>query len=557
MITFDGERSRKRLPVAKKALANITDLGLPAKASMFEGFTYKVWQMDRGKLTGGRITAPAGIFVMLSDEAGFKQFVCDSFQTIAAPIFDALLGDRYAMLPSPMPAVGAGLSAVSGTSLGGSGAAAQETDAATIVQTDPLLQWSAPTPVCLPLAGEFVLMHLGYERLSNHLVNVTQAVHCHSDGSGDTASPAISRAWSTEDETATTANSARTIPLRVQPDYFEYIDWKTGDLFAVDGKRNVLRYEGAYLPTGAVFGVYPTVDQVMVGASADLKNKVAIPGDYSMLQIAAHYSRTAADIKGVCALRVVGASESEPFILSLCFVSLATAHQAVSYPILKESLETLGFVIADVDDAQIALGMLFGWPAESELTGGSRDTVTFADAAGSVYSWHRTIGGVKFQVPEGVVEAALVMPPEVLADATLRPRILLMAETVYCCLAGSKEGAIIYLYVGSPFAAWEEVALPDGVTMYSVRVMQPGETRETTGFIGIGKDVVEGVATYRVYLKLAGREWVGLSPIPATAVNDTLATWDVCVFGNDPIARAMQQVRQHPTAIQSRRPSLR
>lgn len=75
MITFDGDRSMKRKWFAKKQLGVIRDIDVPAKAVVWDGFTFKVWQM--GDLSGGRITAPMGAVVLMSTHTGIEIAVAD------------------------------------------------------------------------------------------------------------------------------------------------------------------------------------------------------------------------------------------------------------------------------------------------------------------------------------------------------------------------------------------------------------------------------------------------------------------------------------------------
>jgi len=75
MITFDGDRSKKRKWFANKQLAVIKDIDVPAKAVQWDGFTVKVWQ--QGDLSGGRVTAPMGAVVAISNTDGIRLSVAD------------------------------------------------------------------------------------------------------------------------------------------------------------------------------------------------------------------------------------------------------------------------------------------------------------------------------------------------------------------------------------------------------------------------------------------------------------------------------------------------
>ena len=62
MIIPDSDRALKRLWYAKKKLSVIKMHDLPAKATLYEGFTMKVWQ--QGELEGGFIKSPMGLVVL-------------------------------------------------------------------------------------------------------------------------------------------------------------------------------------------------------------------------------------------------------------------------------------------------------------------------------------------------------------------------------------------------------------------------------------------------------------------------------------------------------------
>jgi len=78
MIRTDGDRSLKRKWFAKKKLAEIIDMDIPAKAYQYEGFLYKVQQLS-DEVNGGFIKAPMGVVVMLSSPEGVKIAVSDSW----------------------------------------------------------------------------------------------------------------------------------------------------------------------------------------------------------------------------------------------------------------------------------------------------------------------------------------------------------------------------------------------------------------------------------------------------------------------------------------------
>ena len=78
MIKTDGDRSKKRLWFAKKQLAIVKELNIPAKATNYEGFKINVWQVG-DDIGGGSVTAPMGAVILCSTPDGIKIAVCDNW----------------------------------------------------------------------------------------------------------------------------------------------------------------------------------------------------------------------------------------------------------------------------------------------------------------------------------------------------------------------------------------------------------------------------------------------------------------------------------------------
>ena len=75
MIRTDGDRSLKRKWFAKKKLAQIKEMDLPASCVVWDGFRFKAWQL--GDLDGGSVIAPMGAVVACSTQDGIKIAVAD------------------------------------------------------------------------------------------------------------------------------------------------------------------------------------------------------------------------------------------------------------------------------------------------------------------------------------------------------------------------------------------------------------------------------------------------------------------------------------------------
>lgn len=96
MIRTDGNRSLQRMWFAKKKLAQIIEMDIPAKAAILDGFLIKVNQQD--DITGGFIMAPMGLRVYCSKDTGVFCCNADFWGGIIKPgvplaLIDANLGD--------------------------------------------------------------------------------------------------------------------------------------------------------------------------------------------------------------------------------------------------------------------------------------------------------------------------------------------------------------------------------------------------------------------------------------------------------------------------------
>lgn len=617
MITADGERSLKRLPQAKKALALIEMLDLPAKASITEGFRYRVWQLDGGELSGGRVVAPLGALVLYSSGTAIRQFVLDSLETVAAEIgkgcgaldtgctLDTLEG-RGLLAVSPLPAT------FDDTILRYDSAASATAGAyAMPLYTYPTFK--AAQPVATPRGGESCYVdHVSHVAgglggaITSLLVSANlRETHCYS--SGRTLSPAPSDRQSGFYLDVLSNVNAGLLPqinvmtcLSQQPGYWERVcvlPGPNGFKFVAGDLNNVFMvYTGYTAATKSYILGYLTIGSVLATAPSSVRSALA-PQWPTHLYGA--YIRTASDVKGIavlenpalggyrCPLLPPPGSNCVPdadqvWQITLSFVSLNTGLTVKTandfYTFMNGVFLSSEFDWAFPDrqailDAYNAVdpplpanlkvpyhtifGFILGWP-NAVMVALRRDTVTFPDASGDFYSWVRDTApnGFRFSpsLAAGIERKTVNVPAQVLSDATLRPCIFLAAAGVYYCVADNAAGEIKGLHVGSPFAAWEQVILPTGVTMYSVRGVVIAGTAAASAFIGVGKTVTPAagmtpeISTYRVYFKPVGGEWVGISTLPVQAVDDAVASWDVCVFGDDPLAQSMQSLVQQPVA---------
>lgn len=615
-IKVDGERSRKRLPIAKKALALIKDMGFLSRAGIYDGFMYKVWQMDAGNLSGGFVVAPFGIAVLLSDANGTKQFVCDSAQCAAG-----LVGDRKVRLLD--------VTTTANEHVVASFAGAEDDGSTLNYSTGNAMPpgWRARRPLPIPYGGEVVLNYIAF---NGHGAFVCSAEASHCFDTGSVPMPALNRQH--RDVPPAGSDAGYFIPMRVTAGYFDVVYCKPGYCYYSEGSPVLMAYQyNHHLYGYGVSNVIAIPLFAAKGATYQFQQKLRI-GNFGVPVYlrAAYYSRVAADVLGVSVIHaphavtcpdpdkcVTGSAaeiaicrqeaqdaldaaiedptspcvavDDKRFVLDMVFTSLAGGSQMLDFEQLRVALYALAdgelnwippevnpaYVSGDEDVTDklrvVAVAVssaLFGWPVDSEYTKSARDTVTFADTDGVVYSWLRCgdpgatqnaeggsftgarQGGFKFSYPEGFTRTPLSMPPECLSNPALRPNVQLITETSYLCPLELAGGELAGCFLGSPFGSWTAIPMPSGATMLTVQVTEPADTVDEIGLVGIGK--LDGV--YFVFFKPGGGEWQRLSSIQAGEVDAATAAWGVCVFGDTGLSVSSQSVRQHP-AIQASRPN--
>lgn len=451
MISVDGDRSRKRLPVANKALAVITDLDLPAKAGIHEGFIYKVWQHDKGDLSGGRITSPAGIFVLCSVAAvadGYSappttpptpaapklskihQLVCDSYETGAAPIYSsAKKGGRHIQAPADTPTGGAEAVVEGGK---------------TAVRTIVVIP-QGQRPLCVPSVGDHLVVALVTSVENYGDVASAQVTHCYSSGRNDVGSPGVT-------EFLYALGDAVIAPLRIAPGSFEYLSWVSNVC------RPFAAFKDFIVATRRSVSASVNVSQRLTGKEVykaapaqywDLTAKTEYLYDPRPLNIGTYASYIAAvagtagaaptppeppKVRGIVALYtafsyvpdhsgnitppnpLVATAETAKYIVTLSFFDMpdeASVVTTVDFSVLEAKLHALikdeltfipnftqtgggkVYKLGEPADGRIAgtqcagaLGHILGGPAEGWYTAGHY-TTTFSDAKGVVYSWGR------------------------------------------------------------------------------------------------------------------------------------------------------------------------
>lgn len=604
MITADGERSRRRIPAAKKALDAITMLDLPAKAGIIEGFRYRVWQLEEGELSGGRIVAPMGVYVVLADAGGFKTFVCDSVESAAGPVFDSAVGDRFVRFPSIIAAQ----PNVSWPIL--DWAAVRDTQDFVVAPAGPANQdgsavdgtpYKFPTPVCAPIAGEIVATLLSFFQpralpIYSKPFSLFQATHCYSNGQSNPSSlPAFGWGAHITNLGFTAGRQAsRLILMSSASDLVEVIAWKPAREYS-GAYPHFFRYWRYYPATGEVdqadmigtAALYPgapadfisrtslpkagTVDGIDIDQLGVLwvglrgihflharpwdPSYLSFPGAYAQLQF------TLAFYSPGQGWRTVNYDTLEPQLTALAAGELSWAWKLGSYtePPAQETLVTTHkWVMAVISG---------GWPVDRDYSVFDADgnisamTVTdaalFMDSDGSAYAWLRCCDPAAVQDAAGQYSSAPKLGGIKFSYPDGITRVpLAMPLTVLGDITLHPEILMTQAGVYSCFATKSTgevihayIGSPFGMweeiplpaaAMQVIRIFTPGPTAAATGLVGIGKVVIDGAVVHRVFIKVPGT--MDWAALSRIPVESVSpqAEWEVCVFGADELPRPLQ-----------------
>jgi hypothetical protein len=614
-VSTDGLRSQRRVPFVTKVYRKINELNIPAKGGVFQGFVYKVINIGQD-LWKGWIKAPMGVLVTRSTVDSIRQYTYDSIEVSPDRIFSSSNQNRFFLYPDPLP------SGFEKVQVFFDGAATRN-----IIQTP--VDSKPARPVTLCARGE-QLLTLAAFRAINSRVHAATVHHCYSDGRDVSGTASITSYFLIGPSASLQYTMTLIRPpsmrnrygyvlhkaglLRYNTTTFRPIIWEYYEvqLSPKDAVSAVLHadilaetYGGssqlsakmraafssggqaAAANTGGMFGV---VGETFCGISVtytDLRKCTFAPGTCATF-FADPVSNIVSDADLKFSVMLYYLPKNDATLLTTdqlaAPVGALLAGELSYYAPSGFNPLTFDPLNVQLDAFLLArtLGRLFGWPAEDEYSQGAgtdvltpRDTVTFFDADGEVYSWLRCLdpdatqgydysgspgaGAIKFDATSVFERVSVVMPAVVLDTVGVRPKILMMTDTTYYCVADNSSNIIFGLFVGSPFDEWVEIDLPEGATMHTIRCMQPGDSADSCGFIGIGRQELEDGIVYEfTYIKVAGKDWRRLAPIgQATAFPLTTESWDVCTFGDDAITQQMLSVQQVPTAVGARAPELR
>jgi len=578
MITFDGDRSLKRRWFAKKKLAQIKEMDIPAACPIWDGFRFKVWQLNKD-LDGGRVAAPMGAVVTCSTQDGIKIAVADYWAGGFNPAQDlyvmfkdlGVAGEFTTFFNSsidpltgyyPMKFVPSVNSSYFGL-----------VDGDTSGPDTVLVEDYSSYPVLLPQVGE----------LYNILVS-DYLLYDFTETGGIVW-------WQQMFEKNTSfyiANGSQQSRIDCVAKRIEYADgyapwvtyYKTGaDRYT--SAHNTWLYDFVGDPLQKTVGY--TID-VMAGVSGSIRFIDIVTDE---IPITLRNIFVTSENDGSC--EPVG---SYAFDGTLFHAVNASTHLYSSGHELCEASEyyddnpehdhwrlfysmVVNGNVNLVNSSQF-LALLDDLATEDCLTDWFNakrmfeqlvgafpntihtvpyDSVMFHDHAGIIYTWTRKYGAVKFTAT-GLFLATVLVPSQVSGEEGVRPDITyagVFDDThLYLCVSNKVKVGVRAVHYGSPFTGW--TALPgcsDGVDLISVRPCMV--TPEKIFLIGVVKYTVNDVEKYA----FASLNWIpestdlwqimGELPFPVgNADNFALG-----LYGDDPRADALASYQCPPIVPQS------
>ena len=612
MITFDGDRSKKRKWFADKQLNIINVIDVSAKVVKWDGFTFKVWQ--QGEINGGRVTAPMGAVVARVDGQGGLQVAVADYWAGAMSMYREVHG-----LIKESAYLGHFTFAT----------AEQMTDLG--YDTIPFypLQISShyggnvlylfPTPGIMPHYGEsYDITYKGVVTINSAPIGEPENYNKFKD------MYERSRSFYFQDNTvlqrrATTFSQSDTFILGllgvIAPHYEVYSllqqmnheqqVYSLAYRFKVIGGLKAAAYrttiparfnseDPATFPVGETIPIGYMIPSSLIPAeiSSDLRN---IMLDTSQITInpVCTYAYSNAGLQAL--LVVVNATGMDYHRVGLpagdlddyydanpgayhwrLFFSLwdgtnVSVHTISQFGGLLETLSTEDSAIDDLPDpdadenTRMMLAVLQRissvWP--NQHPDSPYDSAMFHAHTGDVYSWSRLYGMIRFS-SSGMSRSAIAVPAIVSSEVGCRPEIYysgLYGEVqFYICLANKVNVNILGVYVGSPFTSW--FALPTMLEGYVLIQCRPVVVRPDMIFlIGIA---LAGTELFFTSIKIIVPEdetletmimptWSIQSKLPFTHDEYNLNCYQTGLFGDDKMVEELKNFAS-PSPILSQMP---
>jgi hypothetical protein len=526
MITFDGDRSLKRKWFAKKQLANIQEIDVPAKAVQWDGFNFKVWQLGE-ELNGGRVTAPMGAVVLCSSENGVKISVADCWNggftsnsdlyTIYYPadgnsplikVFDMpteedVIADENSTVKFRPMGMLSPYGLIDGNTLG------------------PDTVW-VRDQVCLPNL-------IPYKQAEAFWISVDDNVFIdlNNNGSADFPKYIFDNTLIFYSSNGSNLGGRKTVSLQVgggDPMAGATQPWRITQQLSSDWQvqHQIVSYEAEdsrficawnfqfpntwpiYLDEVIPSGTMPTELRTIL---LDIEGITASwpLGYYSFLhngeQVFLHVNNATNTFPWTAsspsAAYFSAHPEDESWKLSYTYSvgSLRYVIDSSQFISLLDSMTPLD-VLGDWEVAKRMLGQFVPYPNATWAC--PYDSIMFHASDGNIYVWTRKYGAVYFS-PAGLFSASVIVPTEVSAENGVRPEITYAGSfdsvPLYLCVCNKVKEEIKAVYYGSPFTSWTK--LPGVDTWLTLVYVRPAKVSPTEIFlIGVVKETIDEVEYY-------------------------------------------------------------
>lgn len=567
MITFDGDRSRKRAWFGKKLLRTIREIDVPSKAVTWEGFRFTVWQSD--DLDGGRVVAPMGAIVACSTQDGIKIATADHW----LGAFDSLndLHVSYYLTPT-----GSKLVKVF------AGATAEEMieDGNQIIKFRPMVGQA-------PIGGTLFIEYSGNLGLMPHKTSEgvwlisTDHIFLDLNGNGVADHPKYicESALSLYSAGGSNLGGRRGFdiqmenqieepyrffqqlsPERMVEHFMAWPDIEDGKVvvtrdfeypnYGITYLNDILPQEGmsaelwsiltdTYIASGPIGtycfemnGVRTTfyaVDASDTGQYWAGSANTPLQDYFDAHPEDAHYHL----------FYVMKVGEDKHIVTSTQFIDLLDS-------LVDDSVYSGGEIIWN--KARLMLEQLTTTPPASHNYGVPFDSYAFHDHDGGIIVWTRKYGAVRFSTAGLVAAPGLVFPLEVTSEDGVQPTITYAGTfdevPVYVCVCTKKEKIVSpdgvnveikAVYTGSPYTGWTALTAPGAE--YTLVHVRPVSVSPAVFLLGVVK--TEGQYFFAVYQDNA---WRVMGKLPfAVGAADHFST---CLFGD---GKQVQDLLAYPT----------
>lgn len=595
MITFDGDRSKRRAWFAKKQLAIVKALDVPGKVLQWDGFTFKVWQ--QGELSGGHVMAPMGAVVAYSNYLGIQLCVADHW-------CGAFTGKSYHYGLTSTVTAGYGLTDIPPASEEEMIAGGFSTfknmpipfqspyNMKPVGYTDPPNTYydldDMPTPwvSAIPGAEAFWMAYSSMPQLEP-LRDFFEISRFFYSSNGSNLSGRVTGLYEQAIDLLNVHGSKALYPLpstglqmvEVQPQQWPFYNGDRIQAVYYSGDINGITHSIWYLSTilqnmpAGLRSVVLSATDTICSCVGNYIFSTAIDGPPTML--------TAIDLTDQISY---GGSVKDWFDnnpgndhwqLSYHFhtwgeSTVYTQHSGAFMSVL----DTMAAVhspqrtspSSDYVEAAWVMAQLFARPNHNFSV--PYDNAMWNDGAGNVYSWSRLYGAYQWTTA-GISSITVTFNSIIHSTAGVRPTISYAGNDLYLC-AGEYVGKPTRIHcidVGSPFTGvWQSLPLPESSaeeTRHLVYIRSVQVIENHVILIGVIERIVtgeEGVyhLAFLEYKENAGA-WIQMAQIPATRSYDEFAgtsteeyaNWSVTLFGVGKLAKLIgQYLTQQPVMTQ-------